>query len=63
MSDPDAEHVANIECADGKCRPVFQMPSGRQFVLGDDGKRVFGVWYIPQDDLADEPVIVDDAEF
>jgi hypothetical protein len=44
-------------CADGITRPVFVAPDGRQFILADDGKPLFGIWLDKeQDDDTDEPV-------
>jgi hypothetical protein len=54
------EHVASTEFLGGAMRPVFQTPEGRQYVVDDDGKRVYGVWFILED--ADRPVVVDDRE-
>jgi hypothetical protein len=52
--------IAYTEFADGTKRPVFEDGRG-QFVFGDDGNRVDGVWYIPRDEcpqLPPEPLIV-----
>ena len=38
--------IAYVEFAGGPMRPVFEH-DGRQFVVDDDGERVFGVWFIP----------------
>jgi hypothetical protein len=40
---PTAEPVAFIEFTEGEPRPVFETPGGRQFVVEDDGERVYGV--------------------
>jgi hypothetical protein len=40
---------------DGRVRPVYA-DGERQYVLGDDGERVYGVWLLP----ADEPVVVEE---
>ena len=42
-------------------RPVYE-EAGRQFVIDNRGKRVYGVWWVPFDlfaenDEADEPFI------
>ena len=50
------EPVAHVQFADGPLRPVFEA-DGRQFVVTDDGERVYGVWFIPPDDPA--PMIVE----
>lgn len=39
-------------------RPVYEESDGRQFVIDDDGEKVYGVWYFPPDECA-IPVIVD----
>ena len=38
-------------------RPIFQEESGRQYVMDDDGNRVYGVWLMPEDE-PDLPIIV-----
>jgi len=58
----DREPVAFIEFTDGVMRPVYEDDDGKQFVVDGRGKQVFGVWYIPREDV-DRPVIVDDREF
>jgi hypothetical protein len=50
--------VAFIDVPDGLSRPVYEEPNGRQYVIGDEGEALYGVWYIPQDD-SDLPVIVE----
>jgi hypothetical protein len=42
--------VAYREFADGSMRPVFEQPSGRQYVTGDDGHPAFGVYFIPPEE-------------
>ena len=39
--------------ADGARRPVYTEPDGRQYVLGYDGEKVYGVWLVP----AEEPYL------
>jgi hypothetical protein len=51
--------VAFVHFAHGPLRPVFEA-DGRQFVVSDDGERVYGVWYIPPEDSA-VPIIVEAA--
>jgi len=46
-----------IRCADGRLRPVFELPDGQQFVLREDGEQVFGIWKLEEE--ADEPQIGD----
>ena len=50
------EPVAHVQFADGPLRPVFEA-DGRQFVISDDGERVYGIWFIPPGDPA--PLIVE----
>lgn len=54
------EPLAYAPFTDGTFRPVFEEPDGRQYVIGDDGGRVYGVWLKPTDDPA--PLIVPAAE-
>jgi hypothetical protein len=42
--------VGTREFADGSQRAVYEDGGGRQFVIGDDGRAVYGVWL-----LSDEP--------
>jgi hypothetical protein len=58
----EPEPIAFIEFAGGAMRPVFE-DGDRQYVIDDDGDRVYGVWFIPRDPT-DEPIIVgpDDNE-
>lgn len=45
-----------IPFADGTCRHVFTVGLG-QYVIGDGGERVYGVWWLPPE--VDEPTIVE----
>jgi hypothetical protein len=58
------EHVATIETTDGRWVPVFLQPDGRQFVVDNDGRRRFGIWWWPEEDEdgSDQPTIIDDCE-
>jgi hypothetical protein len=51
--------IAQVDFVDGIRRPVFEQLDGRQYVLSDEGERLFGVWFIPPDGGIDLPVIVD----
>jgi hypothetical protein len=42
---------------DGVARPVYEDERG-QFIE-ENGERVDGVWLVPEEDLADTPIIVD----
>jgi hypothetical protein len=44
------QHITDVEFFDGWL-PVYQQPDGRQYVLDADGEPVFGVWYMPPDEL------------
>jgi hypothetical protein len=46
--------VGRVPFVDGVTRDVFEDANGRQWVIGYDGERVYGVWLLP----ADEPVII-----
>jgi hypothetical protein len=52
-------HIADVEFTSGAWRPVWETPQGRQYVLLDDGEPVYGVWFIPRDDV--QPCVVVDA--
>ena len=41
----------------GQRRPVYETPDMRQYVIGDDGEQVWGVWFIPKDQ-PDVPAVV-----
>jgi hypothetical protein len=43
---------------DGVTRAVYEDADGRQWVVGRDGEKVYGVWVRP----ADEPLIVGPTE-
>lgn len=45
-------------CVVGTRRPIFEGPDGRQFVLDDDARPVYGVYLDLERELCDEPVIV-----
>jgi hypothetical protein len=56
MNDPI---IAHVNFTDGTRRPVFEQLDGRQYVLEEEGDRVYGVWYIQPDGGVDLPVIVE----
>jgi hypothetical protein len=41
--------IAYRQFVDGSLRPVYDN-GGRQYVINDDGDRVYGVFYIPGDE-------------
>ena len=55
MSHPtDSRIVGRVPSADGVSRDVCEDADGRQWVVGNDGERVYGAWLLP----ADEPLVV-----
>jgi hypothetical protein len=42
--------IAEVPFVDGVVRPRVRRSGGRQFVIGDDGKPVYGVWLRPPDE-------------
>ena len=58
---PDMSPIGHRDFTDGTRRPVYADPDGRQYVIGDDGERVYGTWLLEHDG-ADEPVIIERRE-
>jgi hypothetical protein len=58
----DAKPVAQVEFTEGEPRPVFEAMDGRQFIVDDDGNKIYGVWFIPREEF-DTPFIVDERPF
>ena len=54
----DSRVVGRVPFADGVTREVYEDADRRQWVIGHDGERVYGVWLMP----ADEPVVVGPAQ-
>lgn len=50
--------IAYIWFADGVKRPVYQSADGRQYVVDDEGEKVYGVWYIPPEERTGPDIIV-----
>jgi len=50
--------VAYREFDDGSMQPVFEQPSGRQYVTGDDGQPAFGVYFIPPEECPSGVIVV-----
>jgi hypothetical protein len=50
----DCPVVGHVPFADGVTRDVYEDADGRQWVVGYDGERVYGVWLMP----ADEPTVI-----
>lgn len=40
-------------------RAVYQQPDGRQYVLDDEGEKIYGVWYIPPEERTGPDIIVE----
>lgn len=43
----DQEPVASIQLDDGVMRPIYE-EGDEHFVIGDDGKSAYGIWFIPR---------------
>jgi hypothetical protein len=53
------EPVAQIEFTFVELRAIFATTDGRQYVVDNDGNRVYGIWFIPPPDAeCDQPIIV-----
>ena len=53
--------IGRVQFVDGVKREVFE-DAEVQYVHGDDGEKVRGVWILPEvDDGADKPLIVPEA--
>jgi hypothetical protein len=50
----DSRIIGRVPFTDGAEREVYEDDDGRQWVVGHDGERVYGVWLPP----ADEPLLV-----
>jgi hypothetical protein len=50
------ELFATAEFTNGSTHAVYE-ENGRQFVIGDRGQRVYGVWFIPREEC-DTPIVV-----
>ena len=61
---PSIDPIAYVEFTDGTRRSVYVDSKGRQFILDDDGQRVYGYWHLERDETAaDTPLIVTDEPF
>ncbi len=55
------ERIGERLFTDGMIRSVYRDATG-QYVIGDGGAKVYGVWLVPsEDDLLDVPLIRHDA--
>jgi hypothetical protein len=59
MTDPI---VAYRVFTDGATRPIYEDWNGKKYVFDDDGNRVYGVWFIPESETIEAPIIVRIAE-
>jgi hypothetical protein len=50
----EARLIGRVPFTDGMERDVYEDEGGRQWVIGYNGERVYGVWLSP----ADEPLLV-----
>jgi hypothetical protein len=56
--------IAFVLFTDGAKRPVYQEPSGKQYVIDDEGEKVHGVWYLPPEErIGPDFVVGDDIPF
>jgi hypothetical protein len=42
--------IGRLPFVDGVTRDVYEDPDSRQWVIGNDGERVYGLWILPPDD-------------
>ena len=49
--------MAEVHFDDGSIRTAWETADGLQYVEDDNGERVYGVWFIPED--CPRPIIVD----
>jgi hypothetical protein len=40
-------------------RPIYEDAQGSQYVLNDDGERVYGLYFFEEEETCDVPVIAD----
>ena len=56
-----SQPITSVEFSDGTTRLVYEDPHG-QYVLDDEGKPTYGVWYVPREELeamfGPQPIIV-----
>ncbi len=49
--------IARVRFVDGE-RDVYETPDGEQYVIGDDGAKVYGVWVLTEAAEGLTPIIV-----
>jgi hypothetical protein len=59
MTDPI---IAYRLFTDGTTRPIYEDWHGKQYVVDDDGRHVYGVWFIPESEDIEPPILVRIAE-
>jgi len=42
-------HIFDTQFIDGTWHAVYETPSGRQYIIYDECKPVFGIWLIPRE--------------
>ena len=56
-----SQSIATVQFNEGACRLVYEDALG-QYVIGDDGEPLFGVWFVPRAELeamfGEPPIIV-----
>jgi hypothetical protein len=50
--------LGQVRFVDGTTRPVHG-DGDRQYVVDDDGEKVFGLWILPEEDRVDTPLVID----
>ncbi len=53
--------VATVAFVDGIQREVYEEVSGHQYVLDDDGVRVYGIWLLSPEELVAPDIVIDRA--
>lgn len=61
MQDERDEIVATVEFQGSTMRLVYETRDGKQYVIDDFGRRIYGVYYYPRE--ADQPTVIDDQDF
>jgi hypothetical protein len=46
----DSRIIGRVPFVDGVTRDVYEDPDERQWVIGYEGERVYGVWILPPDE-------------
>lgn len=51
--------VARILFVDGIWRDVYEQPDGGQYVFDQDAEPVYGVWFIPREEMPEPTAIIE----